>query len=87
VNGKKEEKSLTHVFEMVDYYDSEKNYTSMAKTTSFPASVAAQMIVGGTITKRGVLFPEDVFYDHLYEPFMQELRKRGVEVSHEISME
>jgi lysine 6-dehydrogenase len=47
VSGKKSGVRQTHVFEMVDYYDSEINYTSMARTTSFPASIAPQMIASG----------------------------------------
>lgn len=84
VSGKKSEKPVTHVFEMIDFYDSKKNYTSMAKTTSFPASIAAQMIASGRILRRGSLFPEDVFHAELYNPFMNELKKRGVVVSHKI---
>ncbi|MCP2619105.1 saccharopine dehydrogenase NADP-binding domain-containing protein, partial [Candidatus Aminicenantes bacterium AC-335-A11] len=33
VSGKKGEEHVTHIFEMIDYYDMEKGYTSMAKTT------------------------------------------------------
>jgi len=84
VLGKKNEKAATHIFEMVDYYDSEKDYTSMAKTTSFPASIAAQMLVSGKITQRGVVFPEEVFDNELYEPFIEELAARRVVVSHQV---
>jgi lysine 6-dehydrogenase len=84
VSGKKEGKLVTNVFEMVDYFDSEKNYTSMGKTTSFPASIGAQMIVSGQITQRGVVFPENVFDGDLYDPFMDALAARGVIVSHEV---
>jgi lysine 6-dehydrogenase len=84
VSGKKDGKSVKHVFEMVDYFDTEKRYTSMGKTTSFPASIGAQMIMSGKIEKRGVLFPENVFDGDLYDPFMAELTARGVTVSHEV---
>jgi len=84
VSGKKLKKPITHVFEMVDFFDSKKNYTSMAKTTTFPASIAAQMIASGRIRRRGSLFPEDVFHAELYYPFMNELKKRGVLVSYKI---
>jgi lysine 6-dehydrogenase len=83
VSGKKEGKPVRHIFEMVDYFDTEKQYTSMGKTTSFPASIGAQMIMSGKIEQRGVLFPENVFDGDLYDPFMGELAARGVTVSHE----
>ncbi len=82
VEGRKASKPETHVFEMIDPYDSKNGYTSMAKTTSFPASVAAQMIVSGRISQRGSIFPEDIFHDELYQPLMDELEKRGVVVTH-----
>jgi lysine 6-dehydrogenase len=84
VKGKKSGRSEAHVFEMVDRYEREKRTTSMAKTTSFPASVAAQMIVTGKIVQKGSLFPEDIFHDELYQPFMDELGKRGVFITHEV---
>lgn len=82
VTGEKSGRPKTHVFEMMDCFDNEKGYTSMAKTTCFPASVAAQMILAGQIRKRGSLFPEQVFQGLLYKPFMEELEKRGVAVTH-----
>ena len=72
---------------MIDFYDSERGYTSMAKTTSFPASIAAQMIAAGKITHRGSLFPEDIFQDKLYNPFMEALQERGVIISHKVISE
>ena len=76
-----------HVFEMVDYFDPERQYTSMGKTTSFPASIGAQMIMSGQITQRGVVFPENVFDGDLYDPFMSGLASRGVVVTHKTSLE
>jgi lysine 6-dehydrogenase len=85
VSGKKSGKPKTHVFEMIDLFDSKKDFTSMAKTTCFPASIAAQMIAAGRIKKRGSLFPEQVFQGSLYKPFIEELEKRGVVLTHRIS--
>lgn len=82
VEGKKSSKPTTHIFEMIDLYDSEKDYTSMGKTTSFPASIAAQMIASGKIAQRGSLFPEEIFQSELYQPLMDALKDRGVVVTH-----
>jgi lysine 6-dehydrogenase len=82
VAGKTSGKPETHVFEMVDYFDEEKNYTSMGKTTSFPASIAAQMILKGEIKHRGVVFPEEIFVGELYDPFVDSLKARGVLITH-----
>ncbi len=84
VEGKKSSKPTTHIFEMIDFYDSEKDYTSMGKTTSFPASIAAQMIASGKIAQRGSLFPEEIFQSELYQPLMDALKERGVVVTHKV---
>jgi len=87
VEGKKSSKPTTHIFEMIDLYDSEKDYTSMGKTTSFPASIAAQMIASGKIAQRGSLFPEEIFQSELYQPLMDALKDRGVVVTHKVISE
>ena len=84
VEGKKSGRPEAHIFEMADRYDAEKRFTSMAKTTSFPASVAAQMIVSGEIAQKGSFFPEDIFHDELYQPFIDQLEKRGVIITHKV---
>jgi lysine 6-dehydrogenase len=84
VEGRKSGRAETHVFEMVDYFDCDKGYTSMAKTTSFPASIAAQMIAAGRVSQRGVVFPEKIFDGDLFPDFMEGLKKRGVIISHKV---
>ncbi|MFC2170209.1 saccharopine dehydrogenase family protein [Acidobacteriota bacterium] len=80
VAGQKEGKLTTHTFEMIDRYDELNSYTSMSKTTGFPASIAAQMLAAEIISRRGILFPENIFNAELFEPFIKELKKRGVVV-------
>jgi len=84
VTGLSSNKSTAHTFEMIDCYDSEKHFTSMAKTTAFPASIAAQMIVAEQMEQKGVVFPEQVFNGELFIPMMEELKKRGVIISHTV---
>lgn len=84
VSGKKAGAPQAHVFEMADHCDTVKKYSSMARTTSFPASIAAQMIASGQVSARGVVFPEEVFDRELFPAFWEGLRKRGVLISHEI---
>jgi lysine 6-dehydrogenase len=85
VEGKKSGKAESHVFEMMDYFDCDKGYTSMAKTTSFPASIAAQMVAAGRISQRGVVFPENVFDGDLFPDFIEGLKKRGVVITYNVS--
>ena len=65
-------------FEMVDRYDPRTKLTSMMRTTAWPASVVLQMIVNGTIAKRGGVLQE---IDVPAEQFISEMRDRGVELT------
>jgi lysine 6-dehydrogenase len=85
VSGRKSGVPQRHTFEMVDFYDPKKKYTSMARTTSFPASIAAQMIASGQVSTRGVVFPEQLFDQDLFPAFIEDLKKRGVAISHEVT--
>jgi lysine 6-dehydrogenase len=75
IKGMLNGEGTTYVYEMVDYYDTATNMTSMMRTTSFPTSIIAQMAANGTITARGVLPPEQCVP---LDPFIAELKKRKI---------
>lgn len=71
---------VRNVFTVLDKRDLETGFTSMARTTGFTASIGAQLLLNGIIGDTGVLSPAN----HVpYEPFVAELAKRGIVVSHE----
>jgi lysine 6-dehydrogenase len=71
INGQQK----TLAYEMIDYYDEKAKISAMMRTTSFPTSIIAQMVVNGTITSRGVLPPEQCVP---VEPLIEELKKRNI---------
>jgi len=71
INGQQK----TLAYEMIDYYDEKAKISAMMRTTSFPTSIIAQMVVNGTITARGVLPPEECVP---VEPLIEELKKRNI---------
>ena len=62
-------------FEMIDYFDSETNLSSMMRTTGFPVSVTADLIARKEISSFGVFTPEEIIPTSL---FLDELRKRNM---------
>jgi lysine 6-dehydrogenase len=81
VRGTREGRPETRTFQLVDFMDREANETAMARTTCFPAVVAAHMLAEGLIEDRGVRFPEEVFAGELGETLLSELALRGVRVT------
>jgi len=65
-------------FELIDFYDEIDNITAMMRTTSFPTSIIAHMIVEGNITARGVVAPE-LFVP--LGPFVRELADRNIRIT------
>jgi len=57
--------------------DLETGLTAMSRTVGFPASIGAQMIGTGRITKRGILSPVT---DVPYETVREELAQRGIQM-------
>jgi lysine 6-dehydrogenase len=47
--GTRDGKDLLKVFEMVDHHDEETGMTAMMRTTSYPTSIMAQLIVQGNV--------------------------------------
>lgn len=76
----KGERCLT--YDLYDEYDPQANTTSMARTTAFPATTVARMLLAGAIGKKGVLplellAGEPGFFDRM----TRELSERGVSLT------
>ncbi len=64
---------------LVDHLDPETGFTSMSRTTGFPAAAIARMIADGSLRKRGLFAPEQIAGEKgLLERMMKELGRRGV---------
>jgi lysine 6-dehydrogenase len=78
--GIKNGKPTRVVSQIVDYRDLKTGYTAMQRTVAYPMSIGAQMIVDGRLSKRGIFGPSEV----PFEPFVTELRKRGLDITRKI---
>lgn len=72
-------------YDMVDFYDEEKNITSMAKTTGHTAAIIARMLARGDIKQKGIQWPVRIIRGELFEELLRKLRERGVEVTETIT--
>jgi len=76
----------------IDYYmweeaDEENQISSMARVTGFPSSIAAIMIGNGEINEKGIVPPEDCIKGELYKKFIDELKKRNINILEEENRE
>lgn len=75
VIGEKDGQATRLSAEMVDHYDEQNHFTSMARTTAFTAAVVARMIARGELAHPGIPFttPEQLIAGPLYDTLIQEL--------------
>lgn len=74
-------RKVRRTFELLDRTNPETGDTSMARTTGFPCTTAARLLLEGAFTKPGVFPPELLAGDDaIYARFLGELAARGVEV-------
>jgi lysine 6-dehydrogenase len=67
-------------YEMVDRYDISTMTTSMARTTAYPCSIVAQLILEGKITDTGFIPPELAVRDDRFDEFLSRLSRKGLSI-------
>lgn len=73
--GEKEGKRTRVIYDMVDKRDLKTGFTAMSRTVGFTASIGAQLVGLGKITKKGLLSPvNDIPFNILND----ELKKRNI---------
>ncbi|MBK7140685.1 MAG: saccharopine dehydrogenase NADP-binding domain-containing protein [bacterium] len=75
IEGEKDGRLKTIVYEIVDRQDSKTGLTAMMRTTAFPAAIIAWMAAAGQITVKGVKPQEVAVAPALFLP---QLKKRGI---------
>jgi lysine 6-dehydrogenase len=81
VAGIKGQKRVKYLYRLLDYCDAKQGVTAMARTTAYPASIVAQLLVKRRVEEKGVVPPENLgMRGEIFEAFLNELEKRGVKI-------
>ncbi|MGA9406278.1 MAG: saccharopine dehydrogenase C-terminal domain-containing protein [Bacteroidota bacterium] len=70
-----EEKRLS--YRLIDLFDNRNSMTAMMRTTAFPTSIIAQLMLDGTISRRGVFTAEEIVPA---EPLIAKLKTRDINI-------
>lgn len=82
--GSKDDSEMRGSYSLLFSYDAKKDVTAMAKTTAYPASAVAQLILKGRLKEKGVIAPEKIgMNDEFYQFIMNYLDKNGIKVVEE----
>ena len=81
VSGVKNGKKARCVYHLLDFYDEKSGVTAMARTTAYPTSITAQLMLKDMLKVKGVIPPEKIgMDDELFSLFLNELKKRGISI-------
>jgi lysine 6-dehydrogenase len=83
VVGKKDGQDATASVELIDYFDEKTGFTAMERTTGWSAAIVAEMMVRGH-TPRGAGGLETFVPSG---SFVEELRRRGLDVTERVSVQ
>jgi lysine 6-dehydrogenase len=84
VCGSRNGKKTCYTYHLFDKYDKLHRTTAMARTTAYPMSIVAQLILRRAVKMRGVVPPERLgMDDEVFKLFLNGLRKHGINVIEE----
>jgi lysine 6-dehydrogenase len=82
VSGKKDSATAAYTYEFVEFQDFKNGLSAMAKTTTSPCSIVAQMIAKGQMNKPGVIHPAKIGYDEkLSNIFFAQMARRDIKIT------
>ena len=85
VSGFRNGEHMRYTYHLLDQYDEKRGITAMARTTAYPASVIAQLILKKVVKERGVVPPERLgMSEEFFSVFLKELDKRGIIIREDV---
>lgn len=85
VEGDKEGKTVRHTYELLDYYNTETETSSMARTTGYTCTGMVRLITNGIWDQPGVAPPEIVGRNiECFDAVIEHLKDRKVQVLHSV---
>jgi saccharopine dehydrogenase-like NADP-dependent oxidoreductase len=76
--GEKKGRPRKYKIEMVDWYDQELGFTSMARTTAMTGAIVARMIARGDLKAQGFLTPEKIITGKAFDILVHELTAANI---------
>jgi lysine 6-dehydrogenase len=85
VSGRKGSKKYLHTYELIDYFDEQRNQTAMGRSTAYTAFAVIKLIIENRIDAKGVIPPEILGMDkNLFEEIIQTLKDKDIEIKENV---
>lgn len=88
VSGIRNDEHMRYVYHLLDRYDEDREVTAMARTTAYPASIIAQLMLKKAVKEYGVVPPEILgMREEFFSTFLKGLEERGIKIEEEKVLE
>jgi lysine 6-dehydrogenase len=85
VSGRKGSAKFMHTYEVVDYFDDQRNITAMGRSTAYTAFAVIKLMIENRIHRKGVIPPEILGMDKkLFEEIEHTLKKKDLVIKEKI---
>ncbi len=85
VSGKKDSTKFLHTYELVDYFDEQKNITAMGRSTAYTAFAVIKLMIKNKINRKGVIPPEILGMNKkLFEEIQNVLKEKNIKIIEKI---
>lgn len=86
--GPKDGKYVTNTWDLIDKFDDEQMFHSMARTTGYPCAATVRAVANGMISAPGFHAPESLATnDEFYNYLMPQLAEHGIVFKHSVLVE
>ncbi len=85
VSGRKGSTKYLHTYEVIDYFDEQRNQTAMGRLTAYTAFAVIKLMIENRIDAKGVIPPEILGMDkNLFEDIDQTLKGKDIEIKENV---
>jgi len=86
VSGKNRSKKIVHTYEVIDFFDEQRNITAMGRSTAYTAFAVIKLVLENRINKKGIVPPEILGMNkEIFQEIQFTLKNKNLEIKGKVA--
>ena len=86
VSGKNRSKKILHTYEVIDFFDEQRNITAMGRSTAYTAFAVIKLVLENRIDKKGIVPPEILGMNkEIFQEIQFTLKNKNLEIKGKVA--
>jgi len=86
VSGKNRSKKILHTYEVIDFFDEQRNITAMGRSTAYTAFAVIKLVLENRINKKGIVPPEILGMNkEIFQEIQFTLKNKNLEIKGKVA--